>query len=665
MAAIAEGSSVAEMSHEVGRDEGADGRFTWLSIALGGWIVVGVFLVVRALNQGLADDVGLSPYHVVGYLGIVALAVVCLALVVRAVRRGRSWRQAFPLHHGTLGAGLLVLLAYIVVDVAWREGIGIQLGIESGFAPSRILLLAGLVLVTVGPLRAAVLSTEERPSGRLPAILSAGLVLAVVSVPGALHPAVNPWLERGPDVREDDSEIWLMDADGTHQTRLITTPDGEEASLPVWSPDGKQIAFAHWTGFHGDDLGDVDIWVANADGSGQRPLVAGEGWQWFPRWSPNGASIAFTAETSGGPWMRTGPQGPETGFGPLGPGFGGGRGVDRPDADLMLVAVDGSSPAVPITDAPGDDRAGSWSPDGARLAFDATRDGNTEIYVVNADGSNPVRLTDDPSEDWGASWSPDGSRIAFRSDRTGIDQVFVMPADGGEPVQLTDDPAGNNGPAWSPDGSRIAYQSWSSGELEIWSMAADGSDKRDLSDSPGTSDGVSDGSWGPDGRIAFSRAADPPAFVDPLAREDLGVASLLIQAVVMALVAVILVSIGAPFGSFALVMGIATALAASQYDQWRFIPAAVAGGLLVDVIVRLVSARWRARAAAAASAVAVVLSAGATVIATTGLGWTPTLLLGVAFAAGLAGWGLAGTVRPRPGALDSASDPALEVAPPR
>jgi TolB protein len=653
MASIAEGVGVTDVSHQAEGDGSAGGRFAWLEVGLAAWIIGGLFLVVRALNQGLAYDVGLSPYHVVAYSGILALAVLCAGLAVRAVRSGRSWRQAFPRRHGTLGAGLLVLLAFLVVDVAWREGVGIELGIESGFAPSRILLLIGVVLVAVGPFRAAVLSTEPG-SARLPAIMSAGLVLSLVSVPGALHPAVNPWLERAPDVSQDNSEIWVMDADGSHQTRLIEAGEGIELTLPAWSPDGAKIAFARSHGEQNaeNDEVEVDVWIANADGSGQRVLTGGDGMQWLPRWTPDGAFVSYTQEVQGGPWMSTGPVGRDTGFGPLGPGFDAGSGAVRPDADLWLVSVDGATGPQPITEAPGDDRSGSWSPAGDRVAFDATRDGDTEIYVVNADGSNPVRLTTNPAEDWSPAWSPDGTTIAFTSDRTGIAQVFVMAADASGVIQLTEDPAGNLGPSWSPDGGRITFESWRSGEAEVWSMAADGTDLRNLSRSASTSEHVWDGSWGPDGRIVYSRREAPPASADQLVRQDLGVASLLIQAAVLAVVAIVLISIRPPFGSFALVMGIATALAASQFDQWRFVPAAILGGLLVDLVVRYTPAHRKALVAAVAAPVLLVLGAGATVLATTGIGWTPTLLLGVAFAAGVVGWGLAGVVRPRSGILE-------------
>jgi Tol biopolymer transport system component len=655
MASIAEGVGVTDVSHQAEGDGSAGGKFAWLAVGLAAWVIGGSFLVVRALNQGLATDVGLSPYHVVGYAGILALAVLCVALVVRAVRAGRGWQQAFPPAYGTLGAGLLVSLAYIVVDVAWREGVGIRLGIEGGFAPSRILLLVGLVLIAVGPLRSAVLSAASN-TARLPAVLSAGLVLALASVPGAFHPAVNPWLESPPDISQDNSEIWLMDADGSHQTRLIEAAEGIEMTLPAWSPDGSAIAFTRWQGVERERNGEVDVWIANADGTGQRALVGGEGMQWLPRWTPDGAFVSYTQEVQGGPWMSTGPVGRDTGFGPLGPGFDAGSAAVRPDADLWRVSVNDTSAPEPITDAPGDDRSGSWSPTGDRVAIDATRDGNTEIYVVNADGSNPVRLTENPAEDWAPAWSPEGTRIAFASDRTGIGQIYVMAADGSNVIQLTDD-ADNIGPCWSPDGSRIAFQAWRSHEAEIWSMAADGSDERNLSRSASSTESVWDGSWGPDGRIVFSRAQNPPASADSLVREDLEVASLLIQAAVLAVMAIILVSIRPPFGSFGLVMGIATALAASEDDQWRFVPAAILGGLLVDLLVRLAPGYRKTLVAAVSAPVVLVLGFAATVLTTTGIAWTPTLVLGVAFAGALIGWALTGIVRPRPA--------TAETSPPR
>ena len=66
----------------------------------------------------------------------------------------------------------------------------------------------------------------------------------------------------------------------------------------------------------------------------------------------------------------------------------------------------------------------------AQIAFCSNRDGNFEIYVMNTDGSNPVRLTNDPAQDVTPAWSPDRTKIAFGSTRTGNTDVYVMNADG-------------------------------------------------------------------------------------------------------------------------------------------------------------------------------------------------------------------------------------------
>ena len=91
-------------------------------------------------------------------------------------------------------------------------------------------------------------------------------------------------------------------------------------------------------------------------------------------------------------------------------------------------------------DDPGFDRSPAWSPDGKRLAFESLRDGNHEIYVMNADGSDQTNLTKNPASDRSPAWSLDGKRIAFDSDRDGDDEIYVMNADGSDVTRLTDNP---------------------------------------------------------------------------------------------------------------------------------------------------------------------------------------------------------------------------------
>ena len=91
--------------------------------------------------------------------------------------------------------------------------------------------------------------------------------------------------------------------------------------------------------------------------------------------------------------------------------------------------------------------AGQRTPTG-RIAFNSERDGNTEVYVMNADGSGVTNLTTSPSIDGLPGWSPDGSRIAFVSNRDGDFEIYVMDADGSDLKQLTDNTFLDAGPDW-------------------------------------------------------------------------------------------------------------------------------------------------------------------------------------------------------------------------
>jgi hypothetical protein len=85
-----------------------------------------------------------------------------------------------------------------------------------------------------------------------------------------------------------------------------------------------------------------------------------------------------------------------------------------------------------------------------RIAFVSNRDGNWEIYVMNADGSGVTRLTNNPANDLRPSWSPDGKHIAFVSNRDGNLEIYVMNADGSGQINLTNNPAEDWFPSWSP-----------------------------------------------------------------------------------------------------------------------------------------------------------------------------------------------------------------------
>ena len=137
-----------------------------------------------------------------------------------------------------------------------------------------------------------------------------------------------------------------------------------------------------------------------------------------------------------------------------------------------------------------------------KIVFFSDRDGNAEIYVMNADGSSQTNLTNNPAaDDEFPAWSPDGSKIAFTSRRDGNAEIYVMNADGSSQTRLTNNPAADYLPAWSPDGSKIAFASSRDGNAEIYVMNADGSSQTRL-----TNNGALD--WSPDWQPL--RALRPP-----------------------------------------------------------------------------------------------------------------------------------------------------------
>ena len=125
--------------------------------------------------------------------------------------------------------------------------------------------------------------------------------------------------------------------------------------------------------------------------------------------------------------------------------------------------------AEPITDPVGDARQPSWSPDGARIAFQAYWDGNYHVWSVAPDGSGLRQHTRGPYDHREPHWSPDGDRIAFSSDRMGSYDIWVLAVDDGAVTRVTDAPGSEYGPTFSPDGRRLVFAASGSGDAAgIW-----------------------------------------------------------------------------------------------------------------------------------------------------------------------------------------------------
>lgn len=264
-----------------------------------------------------------------------------------------------------------------------------------------------------------------------------------------------------------------------------------QETTPAPGVNGR-IAFTRST----DNGLNPEIYVMDSDGSNQTNLTNDpEGrrrWGWHgdfgPAWSPDGAKIAFASQ----------------------------RYPDFLDKHIYVMNADGSN-QIRLTNNnwnrgafhSGLDRGPAWSPDGSKIAFASSATNYLQIYVMDADGSNPIPLTSNPPYgDEAPAWSPDGSRIAFMHyGAPGTSEIYAMNADGSDPVRLTSTPGrANELPVWSPDGTRIAFDSnRGSNGFAIYVMGADGSNQIALSNDPGSSFGPE---WSPDGtKIAFTASA--------------------------------------------------------------------------------------------------------------------------------------------------------------
>lgn len=225
--------------------------------------------------------------------------------------------------------------------------------------------------------------------------------------------------------------------------------------------------------------------IGRMDYDGARERQVGAGFlELGPRWSPEGDSILYVSF-------------PRRGAFPI-----------------LALATGGPTPQA-LFESERMVYPGSWSPDGARIAFSSSKDGNPEIYVMDRDGSDVQRLTDHPGIDVSPTWSPTGREIAFTSDRSGSPQVYVMDAEGLNLTRITYRGTYNAEPAWSPstDFSEIAYASRVGGgvfDILIHDLLTN--ETRAITAGQGLNESPS---WAPNGRhlaFASTRTGDSQIF---------------------------------------------------------------------------------------------------------------------------------------------------------
>jgi TolB protein len=230
-------------------------------------------------------------------------------------------------------------------------------------------------------------------------------------------------------------EICSINADGSGFAQL--TRHGTFSTAPAWSPDGSKIVYEalqragdHWW-----------LHVMNADGSGKQRLTGNRGGTYShadPQWSPDGATIAIGLFKEGVTSRAF-------------------------DCGIALIDADGGN-LRRLTPRGGPDELNpNWSPDGTKIAFEVNQRfpvRQSDIWLINADGSGKQRLTKTRFYETNPVFSPDGRRIAFTGDRDNRNlskrrlgrgfEVYTMAADGGDLIRVTDNRQAEWFPDWQP-----------------------------------------------------------------------------------------------------------------------------------------------------------------------------------------------------------------------
>lgn len=217
--------------------------------------------------------------------------------------------------------------------------------------------------------------------------------------------------------KDVDSSVVTMNADGSHRKTVFQSVQGA-AFAPSWSPDGQRIAFGYGGFLQGRRTNGAKIMVVNRDGSGLAELTPDVPNAGFPSWSADGKEIVY-------------------------------RSFDANARGLNILNLE-THVTRSLTD--GVDNLPYWSPDGTRILFTRSEEGNFDIYTVKPDGTDVRRLTDFPANDAHAVWTQDGKHILWNSGEYGFKDeaalydnsfqpygsIWIMNADGTGKRQLTD-----------------------------------------------------------------------------------------------------------------------------------------------------------------------------------------------------------------------------------
>jgi Tol biopolymer transport system component len=310
-------------------------------------------------------------------------------------------------------------------------------------------------------------------------------------------------------------DLYIMNSDGSGQALLVSASGtGLSTAMAAWSPDGTQIAVVRWAA---GGAGPYNLWLMNPDGSNGYLILANIGDPAFNRlaWSGDGNWLVFSkngqvwrVQKNGSNSLQLTTLGgwePDTNadiasaivFVKPQPAF------NPPDTDtnIWIMNPDGSG-QTQLTSLTNAERIPAISPNGSKIVYQVFTPTRCTLWVMNRDGTNPVQLqVNSTSSDCGSpTWSPDGSQIAFGSNADGFWEIWVINADGSNPHQLSHHPGAAGNPSWSPTGQKLVYITEPSAKyVDLYTINSDGTGQTLLVSASGTGFSNHQPAWSPDG----------------------------------------------------------------------------------------------------------------------------------------------------------------------
>jgi len=218
-------------------------------------------------------------------------------------------------------------------------------------------------------------------------------------------------------IKDKGSRVYIFDIEESSLARLS---DVDATEVGDWSTSGDSVVFSS------SNKQKMGIHDRNPDGVNQRQVTCGEDYSAI--WSPDSTQLAFISERDGNPEIYV---------------------MDKKANDDMCDKNRESRLQIyRLTESDESEYDLSWSPDGKRLLFVSERDGNAEIYVMDASGNKQTRLTYNDVKDHQPVWSPNGKTIAFVSELDGDSDIFVMNDKGENQTRLTNNEAEDLSPSW-------------------------------------------------------------------------------------------------------------------------------------------------------------------------------------------------------------------------